>query len=102
VSVNERTHEIGLRMAVGARPRDIHRQFLAEAVTLCLLGGVPGVLLGRGASAAVTALLGWPTVPSLAATVAAVAVSAVVGVVFGYYPARKASRLDPIVALRHE
>jgi ABC-type antimicrobial peptide transport system permease subunit len=101
-SVTERTREIGLRIAVGARPRDVRRQFLAEAVVLCLLGGIAGVLLGRGASIAVTALLGWAAVPSLTAILAALALSAGVGVVFGYYPAWKASRLDPIEALRHE
>jgi ABC-type antimicrobial peptide transport system permease subunit len=102
VSVTERTREIGLRMAVGARARDIRRQFLAEAVMLCLLGGIAGILLGRGASLTVTALLGWPTIASLPAVVSSVAVSVGVGVVFGYYPAWKASRLDPIEALRYE
>jgi ABC-type antimicrobial peptide transport system permease subunit len=102
VSVTERTHEIGIRMAVGARARDILRQFLIEAVVLCLAGGVVGILLGRGVSIAVTALLNWPTLPSLPAIIAAVAVSATVGIVFGYYPAWKASRLDPIEALRYE
>jgi ABC-type antimicrobial peptide transport system permease subunit len=102
VSVTERTREIGLRMAVGARARDILRQFLAEAVVLCLVGGVAGILLGRAASAAVTWLLQWPTLPSVPAIVAAVAVSTTVGIVFGFYPAWKASRLDPIVALRYE
>jgi macrolide transport system ATP-binding/permease protein len=102
VSVTERTKEIGLRMAVGARARDILRQFLVEAVVLCLTGGVAGILLGRGVSIAVTALLNWPTMPSLPAIIAAVAVSATVGIVFGYYPAWKASRLDPIEALRYE
>lgn len=102
VSVTERTHEIGIRMAVGARARDILRQFLIEAVMLCLAGGIVGILLGRGVSVAVTALLNWPTLPSLPAVVAAVAVSMTVGIVFGYYPAWKASRLDPIEALRYE
>ena len=102
VSVTERTREIGLRMAVGARARDILRQFLVEAVILCLAGGVAGILLGRGVSLAVTAFLNWPTLPSLPAIIAAVAVSATVGIVFGYYPAWKASRLDPIEALRYE
>jgi ABC-type antimicrobial peptide transport system permease subunit len=102
VSVTERTREIGLRMAVGARTKDILRQFLAEAVMLCLCGGIAGIVLGRGLSVAVTALLRWPTIPSLSAIVVAVAVAAGVGIVFGYYPAWKASRLDPIEALRYE
>jgi ABC-type antimicrobial peptide transport system permease subunit len=102
VSVTERTREIGLRMAVGARARDILRQFLTEAVLLCLLGGIAGILLGRGTSMAISALLGWPTVPSLSAILAALGVSAGVGIVFGYYPAWKASQLDPIEALRYE
>ncbi len=102
VSVTERTREIGLRMAVGARARDILRQFLVEAVVLCLAGGIAGILFGRGASIAVTALLHWPTIASIPAIVAAVAVSVTVGIVFGYYPAWKASRLDPIEALRYE
>jgi ABC-type antimicrobial peptide transport system permease subunit len=102
VSVTERTKEIGLRMAVGARQRDILRQFLAEAVMLCLYGGMGGILMGRGASMAVTALLGWPTVVSLTAILVAVAVAVSIGVIFGFYPALKASRLDPIEALRYE
>jgi macrolide transport system ATP-binding/permease protein len=102
VSVTERTREIGLRMAVGARARDILRQFLVEAVLLCLAGGIAGILMGRGVSAAVTALLHWPTLPSLPAIIAAVSVSVTVGIIFGYYPAWKASRLDPIEALRYE
>jgi ABC-type antimicrobial peptide transport system permease subunit len=102
VSVTERTREIGLRMAVGARGRDILRQFLTEAVVLCALGGALGVLGGRGAALLVQALLHWPTEPSLWAMAAALGVSAAVGLVFGYYPAWKASRLDPIAALRYE
>jgi ABC-type antimicrobial peptide transport system permease subunit len=102
VSVTERTKEIGLRMAVGARARDILRQFLVEAVVLCLLGGAMGILFGRGGSFIFRALLHWPTETSLEAIIAAVVVSATVGVVFGYYPAWKASRLDPIEALRYE
>jgi ABC-type antimicrobial peptide transport system permease subunit len=102
VSVTERTREIGLRMAVGARARDILRQFLVEAIVLCLLGGAIGILLGRGGSYLVSKFLRWPTEPSLPAVIAAVAVSAAVGVIFGYYPAWKASRLDPIEALRYE
>ncbi len=102
VTVTERYREIGLRMAVGARSRDILRQFLVEAVVLCLLGGAVGILAGRGASWLVRLLAHWPTQPSLAAIVAAVSVSLTVGVIFGYYPAWKASRLDPIEALRFE
>jgi ABC-type antimicrobial peptide transport system permease subunit len=102
VSVTERTREIGLRMAVGARARDILRQFLVEAVVLCLLGGGAGILFGRGGSLVVNKLLHWPTQISVPAIIAAVLVSASVGVIFGYYPAWKASRLDPIEALRYE
>jgi ABC-type antimicrobial peptide transport system permease subunit len=102
VSVTERTREIGLRMAVGAEPGDILRQFLSEAVVLCLIGGVAGIVLGRGSSYLVTLLLHWPTAVSVEAIVAAVVVSATVGILFGYYPAWKASRLDPIEALRYE
>jgi macrolide transport system ATP-binding/permease protein len=102
VSVTERTREIGIRMAVGARAQDILRQFLIEAVALCLAGGVVGILIGRGISMGITAFLHWPTVPSVPAIVASVAVAVTVGVVFGFYPAWKASRLDPIEALRYE
>jgi ABC-type antimicrobial peptide transport system permease subunit len=102
VSVTERTREIGLRMAVGARGRDILRQFLVEAIVLCLLGGALGILLGRGGSLAVRWAFRWPTEASLPAIVAAFAVSFLVGMIFGYYPAWKASRLDPIEALRYE
>jgi len=102
VSVTERTREIGLRMAVGARARDILRQFLVEAVVLCLAGGALGIALGRGSSFLVNLLLAWPTESSPGAVLAAVGVSATVGIVFGYYPAYKASRLDPIEALRYE
>ncbi len=102
VSVTERTREIGLRMAVGARGRDILRQFLVEAVVLCLAGGAFGILLGRGASSLVRVILRWPIEASLGAIATAVLVSAGVGILFGYYPAWKASRLDPIEALRYE
>jgi ABC-type antimicrobial peptide transport system permease subunit len=102
VSVTERTREIGLRMAVGARARDILRQFLIEAVVLCLAGGIMGIILGCGGSWLVTYFLRWPTETSMAAIVASVIVSATVGIIFGYYPAWKASRLDPIEALRYE
>lgn len=102
VSVTERTREIGLRMAVGARGRDILRQFLAEAIVLCMAGGALGIGLGRLSSWLVTFFLRWPTELSMTAVVAAVVVSASVGIIFGYYPAWKASRLDPIEALRYE
>ncbi len=102
VSVTERTREIGLRMSVGARGGDILRQFLVESVVLCLMGGTLGILIGRGSSLLVRLILQWPTELSVAAIVAAVSVSATVGIVFGYYPAWKASRLDPIEALRYE
>ncbi len=102
VSVTERTKEIGLRMAVGARAGDILTQFLVEAVLLCFLGGVLGIVVGRVGSMGVRLFLHWPTEVSLLAIVAAVGVSAAVGVIFGYYPAWKASRLDPIEALRYE
>ena len=102
VSVTERTREIGLRMAVGARGMDILFQFLIESVLLCLVGGSLGILIGRGASMLVTKLAGWPVQASVTAIILAVSVSVVVGVVFGFYPAWKASRLDPIEALRYE
>jgi ABC-type antimicrobial peptide transport system permease subunit len=102
VSVTERTREIGLRMAVGAEAGDILWQFLFEAIVLCLIGGAVGILTGRACSYVVTVMLRWPTAPSLGAVIASVAVSAAVGLVFGYYPAWKASRLDPIEALRYE
>jgi macrolide transport system ATP-binding/permease protein len=102
VTVTERYREIGLRMAVGARSRDILRQFLVEAVVLCLLGGAAGIAVGRTASVLVRLLARWPTESSIVAIVASVSVSATVGIIFGYYPAWKASRLDPIEALRSE
>jgi putative ABC transport system permease protein len=102
VSVTERTREIGLRMAVGARTRDILGQFLVEAVTLSLIGGLAGVALGMGASVAIAKLAGWRIVLSPEAVGLAVAFAFVIGVFFGFYPARKAARLNPVEALRFE
>ena len=102
VSVTERTREIGLRMAVGARTFHILWQFLIEAVVLCLFGGAIGILMGRGASFLVRMTMHWPTQISVPAIIAAFVVSVTVGIVFGFYPAWKASRLDPIEALRYE
>jgi putative ABC transport system permease protein len=102
VSVTERTREIGIRVAIGATEQDVQRQFLSESVVLSLIGGATGILLGVGASLAITKLLGWAILISPVAIVAAVIFSMAVGVFFGYYPARKAARLDPIEALRFE
>jgi ABC-type antimicrobial peptide transport system permease subunit len=102
VSVTERTKEIGLRMAVGARPRDILQQFLVEAIMLCLLGGALGIVCGLGGSFLIWYYAHWPVEVSVEAIIASVVVSAAVGVTFGFYPAWKASRLDPIDALRYE
>jgi putative ABC transport system permease protein len=102
VSVSERTREIGLRMAVGARERDIRRQFLAEAVVLCLGGCAAGVLAGVLLSRVIAETLNWPLLLSPSAIAVAVVASLATGVAFGYYPARRASRKDPIEALRSE
>jgi len=102
VSVTERTREIGLRMAVGARTRDILGQFLVEAVTLSLIGGLAGVGLGVAASVVIAELAGWRIVLSPEAVALAVAFAFVIGVFFGFYPARKAARLNPVEALRFE
>ena len=102
VSVTERTREIGLRLAVGARARDILTQFLVEAVTLSLVGGLIGIALGLLASLLISYLAQWSTLISGGAILLAFAFSALVGVFFGYYPARKAAFLDPIEALRYE
>jgi putative ABC transport system permease protein len=102
VSVTERTREIGLRMAVGARTRDILGQFLVEAVTLSLIGGLVGVALGMGGAMAIATFAGWRVLLSPAAVGLAVAFAFVIGVFFGFYPARKAARLNPVEALRFE
>jgi putative ABC transport system permease protein len=102
ISVRERTREIGLRQAIGAKTRDILSQFLVEAITLSIAGGSVGVLLGVGASALISRLAGWATSVGPGAVALAVFFSALVGISFGYYPARKAAFLDPIEALRSE
>jgi len=102
VSVTERTREIGLRMAVGARGRDILMQFLVEAITLALIGGLLGILLGVGGSYAIGHFAEWRTELNLQSIVLAVGFAAAIGIFFGFYPARKASRLLPIEALRYE
>jgi len=102
VSVTERTREIGVRMAVGATSRDIQFQFLTEAVVLAVFGGVAGIAAGVVASKLISDSLGWPTLVSTGAMGTAVLFAGAVGVLAGWYPARKASRLDPIEALRYE
>jgi putative ABC transport system permease protein len=102
VSVTERTREIGLRMALGARTRDILGQFLVEAVTLSLIGGLVGVALGIAGATAIAGFAGWRIVLSPAAIGLAVAFAFAIGVFFGFYPARKAARLNPVDALRYE
>jgi putative ABC transport system permease protein len=102
VSVTERTREIGIRMAIGARSSTVQKQFLIESIVLSLMGGIVGILLGIGISVTIPALLGWPTLVSTLAIFGSVIFSAAVGIFFGYYPARKAARLDPIEALRYE
>ena len=102
VSVTERTREIGIRMAIGARGQDILLQFLIEAVTLGVLGGLIGIAAGVGVSNLLAAQMHWPTLIPPEWVAYAFIFSAIVGVFFGFYPARKASRLDPIEALRYE
>ena len=102
VSVRERTREIGLRQAVGAKTRDILMQFLVEATMLSILGGLAGIIVGVGASTAISHMAQWQTVIGPGAVLLAVFFSTLVGVCFGYYPARKAAFLDPIEALRYE
>ena len=102
VSVTERTREIGVRMAVGATEADVQRQFLVEAVTLSMLGGLVGIIVGLIGSRLINNFLSWPTLISVKAIVTAAIFSVAVGVFFGFYPARKAAQLDPIEALRYE
>jgi putative ABC transport system permease protein len=102
VSVTERTREIGIRMAVGARPNYIRLQFLTESVVLSLTGGTVGMLIGGAAAAGFAWYLGWPTRVSTLAVTIAFGFSTAIGVFFGYYPAHKAAALDPIEALRYE
>jgi putative ABC transport system permease protein len=102
VSVTERTREIGIRKAMGARGTDVMRQFLIESSTMAIVGGVFGILLGIAAAKGITLAIGMPSVIKLWAVLAALAVSASVGIFFGVYPASRASKLDPIVALRSE
>jgi putative ABC transport system permease protein len=102
VSVTERTREIGIRMAIGARSSAVRSQFLIESIVLSLTGGTIGIVLGVVLSLAIPAMLGWPTLVSMMAIVGSVVFSVAVGVFFGYYPARKAAALDPIEALRYE
>jgi len=102
VSVTERTREIGIRMAIGARSRVIRRQFLIESITISIVGGIIGVVLGAATSIGIGVFLNWPTLLSPASILISVIFSVLVGVAFGYYPARKAAALDPIDALRYE
>ncbi|MBI3484006.1 MAG: FtsX-like permease family protein, partial [Acidobacteria bacterium] len=102
VSVTERTREIGVRLAVGATEGHVQLQFLGEAVMLCLAGGAAGVLLGVVGTTSLSRILGWPTKLSIEALATAALFSIGVGLFFGYYPARKAAKLDPIEALRFE
>ncbi len=102
VSVTERTREIGIRMAIGARPNYIRMQFLTESVVLSLMGGMIGVVGGGGLSLGIARVLGWPTLVSVLSVIVSFGFSAVVGIFFGFYPAHKAASLDPIDALRYE
>ena len=102
VSVAERVREIGLRMATGARPRDIRRQFLIEALLLALMGGAAGVGLGIAGARVMTAVFGWPMMMSPKTIAVATGVASAAGLIFGFYPAQRAARLDPIEALRSE
>ncbi|HZE72403.1 MAG TPA: ABC transporter permease [Pyrinomonadaceae bacterium] len=102
VSVTERTREIGIRMAIGARSSAVRSQFLIESIVLSLTGGLVGIFLGIAVSVVIPSMLGWPTLVSTMSIIGSVIFSAMVGIFFGYYPARKAAALDPIEALRYE
>jgi len=102
VSVTERTREIGIRMAVGAKTWDIRLQFIIEAITLSLVGGIIGIIIGISGSKLVSILAGWPTIVSFFSILLAFSFSGLVGIFFGFYPAYKASLLNPIDALRYE
>jgi ABC-type antimicrobial peptide transport system permease subunit len=102
VSVTERTREIGIRMAVGARTNHVQSQFLVESVVLGLMGGLTGILFGVGVSRLISRIFQWPQLISPLAIAGSAAFSMAIGVFFGYYPARKAANLDPIEALRFE
>jgi putative ABC transport system permease protein len=102
VSVTERTHEIGIRMAIGARGRDVLNQFLVESIAMSVMGGVVGLVVGYAGATLLRRVTGWPVTTPLSAVLIAVGFSAAVGVFFGLYPARKAAALNPIEALRYE
>ena len=102
VSVSERTREIGLRKAIGANNKDIMVQFLIEAILMSFIGGIAGVSLGTGVSVLIAFFAGWTVSVSVASIILATAFSLIVGIVFGLWPAQKASKLDPIEALRYE
>jgi len=102
VSVTERTREIGIRMAIGARKKDILWQFMTEAVLLTMLGGIIGIILGSAGATVVSKILSWPTLISVQSITVAFFFSGAVGIFFGFYPARKAAGLNPIDALRYE
>ena len=102
VAVSERTREIGIRMAIGARPGHVRVQFLSESIVLCVCGGILGLALGVGGSVGISQFLGWPTLISPNSIVISIIFSGAIGIFFGYYPAHKAAGLDPIEALRYE
>ena len=102
VSVTERTREIGIRMAIGARPGHVRIQFLTESIVLCLLGGLLGLGLGISGSMILSQWMNWPTLISPNSIVVSILFSAAIGIFFGYYPAHKAASLDPIEALHYE